>query len=79
MHDKARKFKVKKGETINSKVSYIPISLPLAPKKELTLVGVHGFGKEPMMLISKKQRFEAANSNNKSIPYALAYRGILSF
>jgi hypothetical protein len=46
------KFKGKKGETINCKVSYIPISLPMAPKKELTLVAVHGFGKKPMMLIS---------------------------
>lgn len=46
------KFKSKKGETINCKISYIPISLPLAPKKELILVVVHGFGKKPMMLIS---------------------------
>lgn len=46
------KFKDKKGKKINCKVSYIPISLPLAPKKELTLVVVHGFGKTPMLLIS---------------------------
>ena len=46
------KFKGKKGKKINCKASYIPIRLPLAPKKELTLVIVHGFGKIPMMLIS---------------------------
>jgi hypothetical protein len=30
----------------------IPISLPIAPKKELTLVVIHGFDEIPMMLIS---------------------------
>ena len=38
------KFKDKKGKTIHCKISYIPISLPLAPKKALTLAVVYGFG-----------------------------------
>ncbi len=46
------KFKGKNGEKIYCKTSYAPISLPLAPNKELTLVVVHGFGKIPMMLIT---------------------------
>ena len=46
------KFEDKTGKKIQCKISYIPIILPLAPKKELTLVVVHGFGKTPMMLIS---------------------------
>lgn len=48
----ALKFKGKKGEIIHCKISYIPISLPMAPKVELTMVVVHGFGKKPMMLLS---------------------------
>lgn len=46
------KFEGKDGKRINCKISYIPISLPIAPKKELTLAVVHGFGELPMMLIS---------------------------
>ena len=46
------KFEDKAGKKIQCKISYIPITLPLAPKKELTLVVVHGFGETPMMLIS---------------------------
>lgn len=45
-------FKDKNGKKVNCKMSMIPISLPLAPKKELTLVVIHGFGQTPMMLIS---------------------------
>lgn len=48
----AMQFKNKEGEKINCKISYIPISLPMAPNKELTLAVVYGFGKIPMMLIS---------------------------
>lgn len=33
-------------------MSLIPINLPIAPLKELTLVAVYGFGEIPMMLIS---------------------------
>ena len=46
------KFKDRAGKKIQCKISYIPITLPIAPKKELTLVVVHGFGETPMMLIS---------------------------
>lgn len=45
-------FKNKKGKKVNCKISMIPISLPKAPQKELTLVVVYGFGEIPMMLIS---------------------------
>lgn len=45
-------FKDKKGRKINCKMSTIPICLPIAPQKELTLVVVYGFGEVPMMLIS---------------------------
>ena len=45
-------FKGRDGEKKYCKIGYVPISLPIAPKKELTLVVVHGLGKIPMMLIS---------------------------
>lgn len=45
-------FKDKKGRKIDCKMSLIPINLPIAPLKELTLVAVYGFGEIPMMLIS---------------------------
>lgn len=46
------KFKDKKGKTIDCKMSIVPVSLPLFPNKELSLVVVHGFGNTPMMLLS---------------------------
>lgn len=45
-------FKGKDGRKVNCKISYIPISLPVARKRELTLAVVHGFGELPLMLIS---------------------------
>lgn len=48
----AMSFNGREGRIINCKISYVPISLPIAPKRELTLVVVHGFGKLPMMLIT---------------------------
>lgn len=40
------------GKSKKCKFSYIPITLPAIPNKELTLVVVRGFGKIPMMLIT---------------------------
>lgn len=60
------KFKDKSGKEIQCKISYIPITLPLAPKKELTLIVVHGFGKIPMMLIS------SLKSTDKRLPVIIA-------
>lgn len=45
-------FKDKKGKKTTCKISIIPINLPMAPQKELSLVVVYGFGEIPMMLIS---------------------------
>jgi hypothetical protein len=60
------RFEDKAGKKIQCKISYIPIALPFAPKKELTLVVVHGFGKIPMMLIS------SLKSTNKRLPVIIA-------
>lgn len=42
----------KNGKTRSVKFSYAPIKLPALPAKDLTLVIVHGRGKQPMVLIS---------------------------
>jgi len=46
------KFKTKNNKNIECKIAIIPVSLPVASEKELNLVVVYGFGKEPMLLIT---------------------------
>jgi len=45
-------FQGKKGKKITCYLSAIPISLPKHPAVPLSFVVVHGFGKEPLMLIT---------------------------
>lgn len=45
-------FKDKGGKTIHSKMSFIPIKLCEFPAKDMVLVAVYGFGKEPMLLLT---------------------------
>lgn len=45
----------KHGKSRSVKFSYAPIKLPALPEKDLTLVIVHGHGKQPMVLISNIQ------------------------
>ena len=45
-------FKDKNGKCVQCKMSCIPVRLCEFPDKELVLTVVHGFGKEPMLLLS---------------------------
>jgi hypothetical protein len=45
-------FRDKQGKKIECKISYIPVKLCEFPDKDLVLVVVYGFGKEPMLLIT---------------------------
>ncbi len=45
-------FKDKSGKKVSCKMSCIPVKLCELPTKELTLVAVYGFGREPMLLLS---------------------------
>ncbi len=45
-------FKDKNGKTINCKMSFIPVKLCEFPTKDMVLVAVYGFGKEPMLLLT---------------------------
>ena len=46
------KFESKDGKKIKCKISIVPIELPDYPGKKLNLVVCHGFGKEPIMLLT---------------------------
>ena len=46
------KFESKDGKKVNCKISIVPLELPDYPGKKLNLVICHGFGKEPLMLLT---------------------------
>jgi hypothetical protein len=48
----ALKFESKDGKKVKCKISIVPIELPKYPDKKLNLVICHGFGKEPLMLLT---------------------------
>jgi hypothetical protein len=48
----ALKFESKDGKKVICKISIVPIELPDYPDKKLNLVICHGFGKEPLMLLT---------------------------
>lgn len=45
-------YQTKNGRKCCCKVSFLPVSLPKYPNERLQLVVVHGFGKDPMMLLT---------------------------
>ena len=51
-------FKDRSGKNIQCKMSCIPVRLCEFPNKELVLVAVYGFGKEPMLLLSNLKMTE---------------------
>ena len=46
------KFESKDGKKVNCKISIIPVELPNFVGEKLNLVVCHGFGKEPLMLLT---------------------------
>jgi hypothetical protein len=46
------KFESKDGKKVKCKISIVPVELPKYPGKKLNLVICHGFGKEPLMLLT---------------------------
>jgi hypothetical protein len=46
------KFESKDGKKVNCKISIAPVELPDYPGKKLNLIICHGFGKEPLMLLT---------------------------
>jgi hypothetical protein len=50
------KFESKDSKKVNCKISIVPVELPDYPGKKLNLVICHGFGKEPLMLLTNLER-----------------------
>ena len=48
----------KRGKKIEYKISYIPVKLCEFPAKDLVLVAVYGFGKDPMLLLTNLEMAE---------------------
>jgi len=48
-------FMDKRGKKIQCKISYIPVKLCAFPQKDLVLVAVYGFGKNPMLLLTNME------------------------
>jgi hypothetical protein len=46
------KFESKNGKKANCKISIVPVGLPNFPGKKLNLVICHGFGKDPLLLLT---------------------------
>lgn len=51
-------FMDKKGKKTECKISFIPVSLCDFPTRELVLVAVYGFGKQPMLLLTNLENTE---------------------
>jgi len=51
-------FMDKHGKKIECKISYIPVKLCEFPDKDLVLVVIYGFGKEPMLLLTNLEMTE---------------------
>ncbi len=52
-------FTDRHGKKIQCKISYIPVRLCAFPQKDLVLVAVYGFGKNPMLLLTNIEIQEA--------------------
>jgi len=50
------KFESKDGKKVNCKISIVPVELPDFPGKKLNLVICHGFGKDPLILLTNLER-----------------------
>jgi hypothetical protein len=67
-------FKDKKGKDISCKIAVIPVSLPKYPKAPLHLIAVHGFGKEPMLLLTNLERDDKRLANTIAKVYLMRWR-----
>ncbi len=78
-------FTDRNGKTIQCKISYIPVKPCAFPEKELVLVAVYGFGKNPMLLLTNIEIQEAPLKKKlciivtKSLSYEVENRRILPF
>jgi hypothetical protein len=67
-------YTAKNGQKHECKVSMVPVRLPKYPKAQLLLVVVHGFGREPMMLLSNLSGDDARLCTSLTKVYLLRWR-----
>ena len=67
-------FKNKKGKQVSCKIAVVPISLPKYPNVPLNMVVVHGFGKDPMMLVTNLQSDDKRLADTIVKVYLLRWR-----
>ena len=66
-------FTGRHGKKIQCKISYIPVKLCAFPEKDLVLVAVYGFGKNPMLLLTNLEVHETAQKKKLCIIVAKIY------
>lgn len=66
-------FTDKRGKKIQCKISCIPVKLCTFPQKDLVLVAVYGFGKNPMLLLTNMEIQETSQKKNLCIIVVKVY------
>ena len=66
-------FTDKHGKKIQCKISYIPVKLCAFPQKDLVLVAVYGFGKNPMLLLTNMEIQETSQKKKLCIIVTKVY------
>ena len=66
-------FTDKHGKKIQCKISYIPVKLCAFPQKDLVLVAVYGFGKNPMLLVTNLEIQETSQKKKLCIIVTKVY------
>ena len=66
-------FTDKHGKKIQCKISYIPVKLCAFPEKDLVLVAVYGFGKNPMLLVTNLEIQETSQKKKLCIIVTKVY------
>ena len=66
-------FTDRNGKTIQCKISYIPVKLCAFPEKELVLVAVYGFGKNPMLLLTNLEIYGTSQKKRLCIIVTKVY------
>ena len=66
-------FTDRHGKKIQCKISYIPVKLCAFPEKDLVLVAVYGFGKNPMLLLTNMEIQETSQKKKLCIIVTKVY------
>lgn len=68
------KFRKKNGKQVDCKISIVPIRLCCRPAEDLNLIICHGFGKDPMLLITNMKKDDGRLAVTITKVYLLRWR-----